>query len=92
MTVASFIFKYTVYFKVIAIDNNNDRQDLGTKFFEKPSSECSEITEIILITTVVIICILILLAIAAIIFYYKNCPLHKLQRARSRVCSRLYSK
>jgi hypothetical protein len=81
-----------VLLKVISVGKNGERIDMSTKFLEKPSTECNEITEIILIITVVVISMLILLAIAAIAFYYKKFPNNRLRRARSRVYSRLYAK
>lgn len=79
--------------QIVAIGNDGERIGIETqKFLEKPSTECNQLTEMILIATVVVICILILLAISAIVFYYKKFPIHHLQRARSRVYSKLYSR
>ena len=77
---------------MISVGKNGERIDMSTKFLEKSSTECKEITEVILIVTVVVISILILLAIAAIVFFYKKFPNNRLRRARSRVYSRLYAK
>ena len=58
----------------------------------KSHQQCDHITEIALIVTFTLVSILLLGMIGALIYYYRRRPLQRLQRARSRVYSRLYSR
>jgi len=78
--------------QVIAEDSNSYRLSKETKFIIKDDNECNQHLHIIIGVTLSILVLLALLLLFAILFYLRKSPMEKIQRARSRIYSRLYSR
>ena len=78
--------------QVIAEDSKNYRLSKETKMLIKNDNECNQHLHIIIGVTLSILVLLALLLLFAILFYLRKSPMEKIQRARSRIYSRLYSR
>ena len=83
----------TVYhLKIMAFDANDSRILKETALLMKPQNQCEQTLQVILAVTLSILSLIAVLLIASILYYsyFRRNPVHKLQRARSRIYSRLY--
>ena len=96
-----YLRKYGMYFvliqfvwqlQVIAEDSNSYRLSKETKMLIKNDNECNQHLHIIIGVTLSILVLLALLLLFAILFYLRKSPMEKIQRARSRIYSKLYSR
>ena len=86
------LIQYVWQLQVIAEDSNSYRLSKETKMLIKNDNECNQHLHIIIGVTLSILVLLALLLLFAILFYLRKSPMEKIQRARSRIYSRLYSR
>lgn len=75
-----------------AEDENSVNLVRETTLLNKSPDECNFHLHIVIGVTLAILAILAILLILAILYYLRKSPIEKMQRARSRVYSRLYSR
>ena len=80
------------HLKVVAQDEAGQRLMKETALLNKSSEYCNQHFHIILGVTVTLLILMAVGLFLAILYYSHKRPLEKLQRARSRVYSRLYSR
>ena len=86
------LIQFVWQLQVIAEDSNSYRLSKETKMLIKNDNECNQHLHIIIGVTLSILVLLALLLLFAILFYLRKSPMEKIQRARSRIYSRLYSR
>lgn len=77
---------------MIAEDANEQVLVKETTWLSKSHDECSVHFHVVIAVTLTVLAILALLLVVAIFYYLRKNPIEKIQRARSRVYSRLYSR
>ncbi len=81
----------TIYhLKIVAFNNDDYRILKETALLMKTQDQCDAVIQIALAVTLSVLSLIAILLIAAIIYYFRKHPVHRLQRARSRIYSRLY--
>ncbi len=80
------------YLQVVAQDEFGHRLLKETNLLSKSSEHCNQHVHIIIGVTLSLLILMAVGLILAILYYMRQKPLEKLQRARSRVYSRLYSR
>ena len=86
------LIQFVWQLQVIAEDSNSYRLSKETKMLIKEDYKCNQHLHIIIGVTLSILVLLALLLLFAILFYLRKSPMEKIQRARSRIYSRLYSR
>ena len=75
---------------MIAVDQLDRRILKETAAMRKSNQECSHVLEVSLTVALSLLAALALVILAAVIYYHRKRPIQRLQRARSRVYSRIY--
>jgi hypothetical protein len=75
---------------VIAVDKFDHRLFKETVPMRKSPQECSHVLELSLTVAISLLAVLALVILAGVIYYHRRRPIQRLQRARSRVYSKLY--
>jgi hypothetical protein len=78
--------------KVMAENTHGQIIIKETNMLSKGQDECDEAVQVALTVTLVILALIVLALVIAIVYYFKRNPVQRLQRARSRVYSKLYSR
>ena len=76
--------------QVIAVDQLDRQLMKETAAMRKSNQECSHVLEVSLTVALSLLAALALVILAAVIYYHRKRPIQRLQRARSRVYSRIY--
>ena len=75
---------------MIAVDKFDHRLFKETVPMRKSPQECSHVLELSLTVAIPLLAVLALVILAGVIYYHRRRPIQRLQRARSRVYSKLY--
>ena len=75
---------------MIAVDQLDRQLMKETAAMRKSNQECSHLLEVSLTVALSLLAALALVILAAVIYYHRKRPIQRLQRARSRVYSRIY--